>query len=747
MLEIDKKLENEKKNITLNISGMTCASCVAKVEKALKNVNGVEEASVNFASEKAKVIYDETKVTKNTLIQVVEDAGYKASFEQASNQNNLNKEKELELKTLKNKLIFGVVIGSILLLGMFHELGIDSIPMWLMNPWLQLILTTPVQFWVGSRFISGAWKSLKNKTSDMNTLVSLGTLSAYFYSLFATLFPSFFTSKGLEPHIYYESVTIIIVLILTGRYLEALAKGKTSMAIKSLMNLQPKTAIKIHNGEEKKVSVDDLQINDLVLVRPGDKVPVDGIIIKGSSTIDESMVTGESLPVEKNVEDSVIGGTINKTGSFEMRINKIGKDTLLAQIIKLVEDAQNSKAPIQKIADKITSYFVPVVIIIALITFFIWTFVLGNFTFGLLNAVAVLVIACPCALGLATPTAIMVGTGKGAESGILIKNAESLEIAERINSIVMDKTGTLTNGKPQVTDIIAVNDTEANILSIAASMERNSEHSLGEAILSKGKEQNITFKEVNYFGAIPGKGIEADVENITCFFGNKKLMEEQKINISENVFRDVEKLSEQGKTVMYLSTEEKLLGLIAVADTIKSNAREIIASLNKKGIEVAMLTGDNKLTAEAIARQLGISRVFAEVLPVEKADYIKKLQHEGKIVAMVGDGINDAPALAQANLGIAMGTGTDVAIESSDITLVKGDLKTVLISIELSKKTMRTIKQNLFWAFVYNILGIPVAAGILYPFGIMLNPIFAAAAMGLSSVSVISNSLRLKRFK
>jgi len=741
MPKTEKKAENKPGSITLNISGMSCASCVAKVEKALGAVKGVKEATVNFASEKARVSFDQD-ISPETLIKAVENSGFKANL---SGDNQKNKEKEL--KALKTKLLFGAAAGVILLLGMLHDLGLTFLPMWLMNPWLQLALATPIQFWAGSGFISGAWKSLKNKTSDMNTLVSLGTLSAYFYSLFATIFPRFFSSQGLQAHVYYESVVIIIVLILTGRYLEAIAKGKTNLALRALLNLQPKTATLLKGGTETKIPASELQIDDLVLVKPGEKIPADGIIISGVSAIDESMVTGESLPVDKIADNPVIGGTLNKTGSFTMQVNKTGNDSLLAQIIRLVEEAQSSRAPIQAVADKVTAYFVPVVIAIAALTFLVWAFIIGNATLGLLNAVAVLVIACPCALGLATPTAIMAGTGKGAEMGILIKNARSLEISEKINAIVIDKTGTLTAGKPSVTDIIALEGTKDELLLIAASIERGSEHPLAEAIVKRAREKKLELKEAGYFNSSPGLGIEADLENITYFLGNKTLLDEQQINVPGEFSVKAENLSGEGKTVMYLATEDKLLGLVAVADTIKENAGEMVRKLYDKGIEVAMLTGDNINTARAIAEKLGIERVFAGVLPAGKAEYVRQLQQEGKIVAMVGDGINDAPALAQADIGIAMGTGTDVAIESSDITLVKGDLKTVVMSIELSRKTFQIIRQNLFWAFIYNSVGIPVAAGVLYPLGIELNPVLAAAAMGLSSVSVISNSLRLKKLR
>lgn len=744
MIETDKKANNNK-DISLSISGMSCAACVNKVEKALKTVEGVNDVSVNFASEKAKVSYNNISSLEK-LVEAVKKAGYGASLEIDEEKKSL--EKKHELKNLKIKLIFGAFISIILMIGMLADLGFGFIPMWLMNPWLQLIIATPVQFWVGSQFLTGAWKSLKNKSADMNTLVALGTMSAYSYSVFATLFPEFLRGKNIKAHVYFESSAIIIVLILLGRYLEAKAKSKTGQAIKELMKLQPKTASLIEDGNEKKVSVDTLKIDNIVLVRPGEKIPLDGIVIKGHSTVDESMVTGESLPVEKKENSKVIGATINNNGSFEMKITKVGKDTLLSQIITMVENAQSSKAPIQKIADKITQYFVPIVLIIALITFISWYFISNDFTMALMNAVSVLVIACPCALGLATPTAIMVGSGKGAELGILIKNAESLETAEKVNSLVLDKTGTLTNGKPEVTDIVAIKNDESEMMSIIASIEKKSEHPLAEAIIKKANEMKIQLKNIGYFKSITGKGLEADVEDITYFLGNKKFIEEQKINIESKYNEILNVFSKEGKTVIFLANEDELLGLISVADTLKPNAINIIKNLKDENIEVAMLTGDNKITAEAIAKKLGIERVFSEVMPSDKADYIKKLQNEGKIVAMVGDGINDAPAIAQSNLGIAMGTGTDIAIESGDITLVKGDLEKVLTAINLSRKTMSTIKQNLFWAFIYNALGIPIAAGLLYPiWGITLNPVFAAAAMGLSSVSVISNSLRLKFFK
>lgn len=584
----------------------------------------------------------------------------------------------------------------------------------------------------------------------MNTLIAVGTSAAYLYSVVATLFPSFFDAAGMKPDVFFDTSALIIVLILFGRLLEARAKGQTSEAIKKLMGLQPKTARIIRKGKETDIPVEEVLVGDTVVVRPGEKIPVDGVVKEGKSAVDESMITGESIPVKKEPGDEVIGATINKTGSFKFQATKVGKDTALAQIIKLVQDAQGSKAPIQRLADVISSYFVPIVISFAIATFVIW-FNFGPFpslTFALLTFVAVMIIACPCALGLATPTAVMVGTGKGAENGILIKGGESLETAHKLDTIVFDKTGTLTKGEPEITDLVSINaHSEEEILKHAASAEKVSEHPLGDAIIKSAIERKIELRDPKDFKAIEGHGIEARVDSRNVLLGNIKLMKDRGIDIKE-LEKKAEEFASDGKTPIYVSLDGKSAGLIAVADPLKESSVEALEKLKKLGLEIVMLTGDNRKTAEAIARKAGIERVLPEVLPEDKVHEIKKLQSEGRRVAMVGDGINDAPALAQADVGIAIGSGTDVAMEASDITLIKGDLRGVASAIELSKRTIRVIKQNLFWAFFYNIAGIPVAAGVLYPFfGILLNPIFASAAMAFSSVSVVSNSLRLRRVK
>jgi Cu+-exporting ATPase len=610
------------------------------------------------------------------------------------------------------------------------------------------------------------WGALKHRTANMNTLIGVGTSAAYFYSVAAILNPGFFAAGGRGAHVYFDTAAIIIALILLGRFLEARAKGQTSEAIKKLMGLQAKTARVVRSGGEVDIPVEEVQVGDIVVVRPGEKVPVDGTIMEGYSSVDESMITGESIPVEKKAGDDVIGATINKTGSFRFKATKVGKETALAQIIKLVEEAQGSKAPIQRLADLVSAYFVPAVIGIAAITFVLWYFFgpAPALTFGLLNFVAVLIIACPCALGLATPTAIMVGTGKGAENGVLIRSAEALETAHKIKAIVLDKTGTLTHGQPVVTDVVAASGfSEAGLLSLTASAERGSEHPLGEAIVNAAKGKNLAVSDVSEFNAIPGHGIESRVNGHRLLLGNLKLMQERGVVALDGLESKALELSVEGKTPMFVSIDDKAAGVIAVADTLKPNSREVVSALHRLGLEVVMLTGDNKRTAEAIAKQVGIDRVLAEVLPEHKAREVRKLQDEGKVVAMVGDGINDAPALAQADIGIAIGTGTDVAMEAADITLMSGDLRGLVTAISLSKRTMRTIKHNLFWAFAYNVALIPVAAGILYfvfgqsgtPAGLdfflgdygFLNPMLAALAMAASSITVVSNSLRLRGFR
>jgi Cu+-exporting ATPase len=613
-----------------------------------------------------------------------------------------------------------------------------------------LFLQTPVQFWVGWQFYKGALAAARHKTSDMNTLIAVGTSAAYLYSVLATFFPGLFAAEGLAPKVYFDTAGAIIVLILLGRLLEARAKGQTSEAIKKLMGMQAKTAIVLVDGEEFELPIEDVQIGDTVIVKPGGKIPVDGVILEGHSAVDESMVTGESIPVEKTAGDEVVGATLNKTGTFKFKATKVGKDTMLAQIIKMVEEAQGSKPPIARLVDIIAGYFVPAVIGAAIVTFIIWYFFgpAPALTYALLNFVAVMIIACPCALGLATPTSVMVGTGKGAEHGVLIRGGEALETAHKLDAIVLDKTGTITKGEPAVTDVFAAEGYQPNeILSLAASAEKGSEHPLGEAIVEKAKENELKIGAPTDFNAIPGHGIEATVANKKLLLGNSKLMETKAV-LLEDFERKSEEFSGQGKTPMLISVDGKIAGVIAVADTLKDNSRAAIAALHRLGLEVIMITGDNQRTADAIARQIGIDRTLAEILPEGKASEVKKLQAEGKKVGMVGDGINDAPALAQADVGFAIGTGTDVAMESADITLISGDLTGVVTAIALSKATIRNIKQNLFWAFAYNTILIPVAAGILFPFfGILLNPIFAAAAMGLSSVTVVTNALRLRRFK
>jgi len=738
------------------VSGMTCASCVARVEKTLSSVPGVISASVNLASEKATVEYLEGTELAD-LRQAVKEAGYELGHEVQALEG-VTTAVQRETRALRNRLIIAAALASsIMALGWGPPFVGKSYLLW--------ALATPVQFWAGWRFYRGAWGALKHRTSDMNTLIAVGTSAAYIYSMVAVIFPGLFAAGGLEPHLYFDTSAMIITLILLGRFLEARAKRQTSEAIKKLIGMQPKTALVIHDGQEREIPVEDVQVGDIILVRPGERVPVDGIVRQGYSSIDESMITGESIPVEKKVGDEVIGATINKMGSLQFEATKVGKDTTLAHIIRMVEEAQGSKAPIQRLADVIASYFVPAVIGIAIVTFIIWYFVgpPPSLTFALLNFVAVLIIACPCALGLATPTAIMVGTGKGAEHGILIRSAEALERAHQINTVLLDKTGTLTRGEPMVTDIIAAPfSSREEVLRLAASVEHSSEHPLGEAVVKAALDKRLELSSPSDFNAIPGRGVEALVDGKKLFLGNLKLMEERGFSL-DGLGEKANKIFEEGKTVIFLGMDSQVVGIIALADTLKPNAKEALQALRRIGVETVMLTGDNRRTAETIARDVGISRVLAEVLPENKAQEVKKLQEEGKVVAMVGDGINDAPALAQADVGIAIGTGTDVAIETGDVTLISGDLMGVVTAIYLSKRTMRTIKQNLFWAFAYNTALIPVAAGVLYlafghagvPTGLhfilgdygFLNPMLAAAAMAASSVTVVSNSLRLRRFK
>ncbi len=744
-----EKEEARQDRIDLPIVGMSCASCVQNIEKALLQMRGVTKAAVNLATEKAKIEYIPSETSLEEIKETIEQTGYKVlkvpPEEELEDMERVVREKEY--KRLKRKFLIGLALAVIIFLGSSTH-WFPWIPDFLSNFFVLWALATPVQFWIGWQFYRGAWGAFKHRNADMNTLIAVGTSAAYLYSVVATVFPSLFATAGIEPKVYFDTSAIIIVLILFGRLLEARAKGQTSEAIKKLIGLQPKTARVIRDGKELDIPVEEVLVGDEIVVRPGEKIPVDGVVTRGKSAVDESMITGESMPMRKEAGDEVIGATINKTGSFQFKATKVGKDTALAQIIKLVQDAQGSKAPIQRLADIIAGYFVPIVISIAIAAFIIW-FNFGPkpaLTFALLNFVAVMIIACPCALGLATPTAVMVGTGKGAENGILIKGGESLETAHKVNTIVFDKTGTLTKGEPEVTNIVSLNSlSEQEILEYAASAEKTSEHPLGEAIIRSAKAKKIEPSDPEDFRAVEGHGIEARVDGREILVGNKKLMENRGVKIGD-LEEKAEQLAAEGKTPVFISLDGRAAGLIAVADTLKENSLQAVEKLRKLGLEVVMLTGDNRKTAEAIARKAGIERVLSEVLPEDKVHEIKKLQSEGKKVAMVGDGINDAPALAQADIGIAIGSGTDVAVEASDITLIKDDLRGVVSAIELSKKTIKIIKQNLFWAFFYNSAGIPIAAGLLYPFfGILLNPIFASAAMAFSSVSVVSNSLRLRR--
>jgi len=745
-------------NTTLKLRGMSCASCANNIEDAIRFVPGVEACSVNFGAEQATVTYDAGETDLAEIQEAVNAAGYSAQPMQddvlAPEDDAERRERQAENRKLTRKVWFSGIVSAILVIGSLPAmtgLPIPFLPMWLHNPWLQLVLTAPVLLWAGSSFFVNAWKALKRHTATMDTLVAVGTGTAYLYSLFPTFFPEWFTAQGLNPDVYFEAASVIIALLLVGRLLENRAKGQTSEAIRKLMGLQAKTARVIRNGQEVDILIAEVMLGDIILVRPGERIPVDGEIVEGSSTIDEAMVTGESFAVKKQSGDEVIGATINKTGSFKFRATRIGKDTFLAQIVKLVQQAQGSKAPIQRLADQVTGWFVPAVIAIAILTFIVWFNVMGNVTMALVNTVGVLIIACPCALGLATPTSIMVGTGKGAENGILIKGADSLELAHKLQTIVLDKTGTITQGKPTVTDFVTVNGTansnELNLLHLSASIERNSEHPLAEAVVQYAQSQGAELTNAQEFEAIAGSGVQGFVEGRWVQIGTHRWMNE--LGIDTNALQQQwDKLEYLGKTVIWIAVDGKAEAIMGIADAVKPSSVNAIRALQKMGLEVVMLTGDNQRTADVIAREVGIERIFAEVRPDQKVATIETIQSEGKIVAMVGDGINDAPALAQADVGIAIGTGTDVAIAASDITLISGDLQSIVTAIQLSRATIRNIKQNLFFAFIYNVAGIPIAAGILYPvFGWLLSPIIAGAAMAFSSVSVVTNALRLRNFQ
>src|SRR5579875_1564489 len=743
--EIIGKIENlgygvvfEK--VELDVFGMTCAACSARIEKVLNKMNGVKQAEVNLETETAVIKFIPTITNSAELIARIQKLGFDAKNK--DQRKTKEQYKEEEIKEKKRKFFIAVVFSIPLLYTMLAHIPFDlglPMPNLLMNPWLQFLLATPVQFYVGGHFYGGALKALRNKSANMDVLVALGTSAAYFYSLSEGV--KTLKDPDYSPHLYFETSAVLITLILLGKLLESMAKGRTTAAITRLLNLQAKEAVLIKDGKEVKIPIEEVKAGDHIIVKPGEKIPVDGIIIQGQASVDESMITGESIPVEKSNGDIVIGSTINKNGTLIMKATKVGKDTALASIIKIVEEAQGNKAPIQRIADTISGYFVPVVVWISFVTFITWYFLVspGDFPSALETAIAVLVISCPCSLGLATPTSIMVGTGKGAEMGILFKGGEHLETAYKIDCLVLDKTGTITKGQPVVTDFIAYQE-EKKVLQYLVSAEKSSEHPLAEAIIKYGKEKHSSTLPVKRFTAYPGYGIEAKIGDEVVSIGTRKLMNLKKIPF-QDVEQDLLKYENEGKTAMFIAINSEIAGLVAVADIIKETAISAVRQLTQLGIEVYMLTGDNKHTAKAIARQVGITNVIAEVLPEEKANHIKSLQLKGKKVAMVGDGINDAPALALADIGIAIGTGTDIAIEAADLTLLGGELTLIPKAIALSKKTMQNIHQNLFWALIYNSAGIPIAAlGLLAPW-------VAGAAMAFSSVSVVTNSLRLKKIK
>jgi Cu+-exporting ATPase len=738
----------ERTRVRLGIEGMHCASCVNSTEESLQATPGVIEASVNLATEEASITYEPERVGVGDLLAAVARAGYEGrpldketSVEEGDEHESRSR---AELRVLRTRFIFAALGGALLLLLTFvwSPLG-ERATMWLM-----LALATPVQLWAGWPFYTGAWKVGRHGSADMNTLIAMGTSAAYLYSLVATLAPGLFAHPGELPDVYFDTAAVIIALILLGRVLEARAKAGTTAALKKLIGLRAQTARIVQDGQEQEVPVEQVVVGDVVVVRPGEKVPVDGEVLDGRSTIDESMLTGESVPVNKGPGEEVVGATINSAGAFRFRATRVGSDTALAQIVRLVEEAQGPKAPIQRLADRVSARFVPAVIAIAAIAFAAWLLGGSSFTDAMLAAVAVLIIACPCALGLATPTAIMVGTGRGAEMGVLVRSGEALETAEKLDAVVLDKTGTLTRGEPRATDVVAADQVgEEELLSAAGSAESRSEHPLAEAVVTRAREQGLALAEPKDFEATVGHGVIATVAGRRVAVGSARHLDELGIDVS-SLAGDAARLEEEGKTAVHVTIDERPAGIIAVADTLRPEAQEAVADLKRLGLEVAMLTGDKRRTAEAIAREAGIDRVLAEVLPGDKVDEVRRLQDEGHRVAMVGDGINDAPALAQADIGIAIGTGTDIAMEASDMTLISGDLRQAAAPIALSRRTMRTIKQNLVGAFAYNVSLIPLAAGVLYPiWGLTLDPILAAAAMAASSVTVVANALRLRGFR
>ncbi|MFA6526303.1 MAG: heavy metal translocating P-type ATPase [Candidatus Buchananbacteria bacterium] len=747
---------NASQRINLSLFGMHCSSCANIIERSLKKVPGVKQASVNFAAEKANIIYDESVAKPQALIEAIAKAGYKAELVDAKDADYERRKREQETKSYFMKFWFSFALSLPMLY--FMLLDFFAIPgKMAVLPFvgiISLILTIPIQFIIGAGFYKGMWSSLKMKTFNMDSLIAIGTSTAFIYSLlnFAVYFVRTGSLIGLEgkiPELYFETAAFLITFVILGKWLEIRTKSKTGDAIKKLMGLQAKTARVIRNGVTSDIPVEEVVHGDIVMVRPGEKIPVDGKITKGSSAVDESMLTGESMPAEKNVGDNVTGSTVNKTGSFEFEATRVGSETALAQIIRLIEDAQGSKAPIQGFADRISAVFVPTVIGIAILTFLVWFFLLGaTLSFALMAFTAVIVIACPCALGLATPTSLMVGTGKGAEYGILVKGGEPLEAACHITAVVFDKTGTLTKGKPEVTDTLAFSSIdEEEVLAISASLEKQSEHPLAEAIYTYANEESIALENVENFSAIPGHGVKGVINNVEYYFGNRRLMTDVLHLDIAKINRKLSKLEEQGKTAMILATKTEILGAVAVADTVKATSAEAVAKLKKLGIAVYMITGDNERTARAIASQVGIENVLAEVLPEDKANEVKKLQQAKYKVAMVGDGINDAPALAQAELGIAMGSGTDVAMETGGIVIMRDDLNDVVTAFQLSRETMGKIKQNMFFALFYNVIGIPIAARVFMAFGLVLKPELAGLAMAFSSISVVGNSLLLKYFK